>query len=151
MKNTPADSQDNICVIRYSQEYYESLKELLSSVYDSCIDQDTLEKKYLGDTCFILLAIKDNSVLVGCSFVEKQVDYIRPSKKLYVTYVAVDKKYRKSGVGRMMFKTIEDECRKSGFSVIELTSADFREGAHMFYDAIGFHKKKTTVFIKEIS
>ena len=34
-------------------------------------------------------------------------------------------------------------------SAVELTSANFREGAHAFYKALGFTIKNTTVFIKE--
>ena len=137
--------------IRYYQSSdYWMLIALLKKVYDSNIDQETLERVYVSDTRSILVAVTEDHILVGCTFIEEQEDYVRPSRILYVTYVAVDEEYRKHGIGRLLFDKVEEECLKKACSAIELTSADFRTEAHAFYNKLGFTKKKTTLFIKEV-
>ena len=75
---------------------------------------------------------------------------MRPSRILYITYVAVDENYRKHGIGRKLLSKVEKICKERACSAIELTSADFRTDARAFYNKLGFTKKKTTLFIKEI-
>ena len=140
----------DICVREYQNSDYAGLKSLLSKVYNSAIDQQTLQDYYITNNRTILIASLEDNTCVGCAFLEVQQDYIRPNKVLYVTYVAVDEKYRKKGIGRQLFIFIETFCEKKGCLAIELTSADFRTGAHEFYKALGYSRKKTTVFIKEV-
>lgn len=133
----------------YQSSDYPELVTLLQKVYGSTIDKNILEGNYISDCRSIIVAVTEDS-LVGCAFEEVQVDYVRPSRVLFVTYVAVDEEYRKHGIGRKLFAFIENSCSEKNCSSIELTSADFRKEAHAFYTALGFTKKKTTVFIKEI-
>ncbi len=139
-----------ITVRDYSSSDYIELISLLNKVYGSEIDQKTLEEKYLTSERRIYVAVTEDNDLVGCIFTELQEDYIRPSRMIYVTYVAVNEDYRQCGIGRKMFEYVEDMCCKKRCSAIEFTSADFRIGAHVFYDKLGYTKKKTTHFIKEI-
>ena len=121
----------------------------MNNVYNSHIDQNTLEEKYITQKRSIIIAQVCNR-LVGCTFLEIQEDYVRPGRILYVTYVAVDEKHRKYGIGKILLSEAEKICKEARCSAIELTSADFRTGAHAFYETLGFTRKKTTVFIKEI-
>ena len=134
----------------YTPTDYYNLSCLLAKVYGSHIGKDTLEEKYITDEREILVAAIDGDKIVGCVFTEVQEDFIRPRRVMYVTYVAVDEAYRKLGIGRKLMGRIENMCIEKDCSAIELTSADFRTGAHAFYESIGFSKKKTTVFIKEL-
>lgn len=140
-------------VEEYSNLYYADLFSLLNSVYDSTIDQQTLEKNYIGKDKHILVAINKNNqpTLIGCAFVEFQYDYVRPKKIGYVTYVAVNENFRHQGIGKELMSAVENLCKYNNCSAIELTSANFRTKAHLFYDSLGFTKKATTVFIKEIN
>lgn len=133
----------------YQSSDYPELVTLLQKVYGSTIDKNILEGNYISDCRSIIVAVTEDS-LVGCAFEEVQVDFVRPSKVLYVTYVAVDENYRKHGIGRKLFERVENIAKENTCSSIELTSADFRTGAHAFYNSLGFTKKKTTLFIKEI-
>ena len=56
----------------------------------------------------------------------------------------------KQGIGNQMFEFLIKKAQACQCTAIELTSANYRKGAHAFYKAIGFSPKKTTVFIKEI-
>lgn len=140
----------NITIRYYQENDYRLLIKLLEKEYGSQIDQATLEKEYVSNKRSIIIAVSDEDLLVGCTFLEIQEDFVRPSKVLYVTYVAVDENYRKHGIGRKLFERVENIAQENTCSSIELTSADFRTGAHAFYNSLGFTKKKTTLFIKEI-
>lgn len=136
---------------RYKHSDYNALIKLLGKVYGSKIDQETLEKHYVNSKCDILVAVEsDSDSLVGCSFIEIKEDYVRPERIIYVTYVAVDEKFRHKGIGKMLIDKVEQMCCELECSAIELTSANYRTGAHAFYDRLGFTKKKTTVFIKDV-
>ncbi len=135
----------------YVSSDYAELRTILNRVYDSSIDQVTLEDKYITPCRTILVAVDNTSnSIIGCAFIEFQEDYIRPAKVGFVTYVAVDESARRQGVGRALFRAIESLCADKKVLAIELTSANHRTGAHAFYESIGFTKKKTTVFIKEL-
>ena len=140
----------DITIRKYKCTDYSELAELLGIEYNSRIDQNTLEKKYISEERSILVAVTNTNQVVGCSFLEIQEDFIRPSRIMYVTYVAVNQQFRKNGIGRKLFNAIELECNTNNCSAIELTSANYRTEAHAFYIALGFTKKKTTLFIKEL-
>ena len=138
-----------LLIREYESGDFGGLIRLLSDVYGSKVTQDVLETEYLSDGKHIIVAVRGDE-LIGCSFVSMDRDYIRESLVAFVTYVAVDSRLRKSGIGSKMFDYIEALAVKNGCGSIELTSADYREDAHAFYKALGFSNKKTTVFIKEI-
>lgn len=138
-------------VRNYCNSDYSGLLDILGKVYDSKITQDILEKQYISNNRLILVAETSEKKLVGCTFLEIMEDYIRPNRILYVTYVAVDEKYRNHGIGKMLLYAAETKSKEFGCSAIELTSANFRKGAHEFYIRLGFTKKDTTHFIKELA
>lgn len=140
----------NISVRFYESCDYKELIILLNQVYNSVIDKKDLEEKYLSDCKYILVATDSENHIIGCTFIEIQEDFIRPNKISFVTYVAVDERYRHHGVGTKLLKYVELISHNKGCTAIELTSANYRTGAHAFYESIGYTKKKTTVFIKEI-
>lgn len=140
----------DIIIRKYQSKDYLSLLKLLEKEYGSHIDQQTLEEKYLTESRTIIIAENDSGILVGCTFIELQKDFIRPKKIGFVTYVAVDFHYRKQGIGRKLMEYVEYFCRTVQCSAIELTSANFRSVAHTFYKSLGFTKKETTLFIKEL-
>lgn len=139
-----------IKIISYQPNYFSRLFALLKNVYDSTIDQENLEKNYVDGVNSIILAVDSESdKVVGCAFLQIRIDYIRDEQLCFVTYVAVDATYRKRGIGRMLFNEVENRAIQADCKSIELTSANYREDAHSFYESIGFSKKKTTIFIKE--
>lgn len=136
-------------IIEYSSIFYKPLLSILKEVYDSDIERNVLEEMYLGSGKNIYLAKADDNI-IGCAFLEMKRDYVRPYKYGFISYVAVDKSYRQHGIGRKLIEKIIDVARANDCSAIELTSANSRETAHIFYQTLGFTKKKTTVFIKEL-
>ena len=134
----------------YQKRDYTELLSLLDAAYNSTITQEVLEKEYISSTRSILVAVNESDHVVGCTFVEIQEDYVRPNRIAYVTYVAVDENCRRQGIGKKLLAAVEMICKIRNCSAIELTSADFRVGAHEFYKSLGYTKKATTVFIKEL-
>ena len=142
----------DLIVREYGNQDFEGLSRLLHEAYDATIEEEILKRHYLGETKKIIIAANaDFDIPVGCAFAEIQTDYVRPDKILYITYVAVDEQYRGQGIGRKIMDYIEVMGTKLKCNAIELTSANFRTGAHAFYKALGFTIKKTTHFIREIN
>ena len=139
-----------VSIRNYDTAYFSQLYLLLADVYSTSITQECLERNYLGHNKQIVIALLNNRV-VGCAFLEYDTDYIRDRKTVFVSYVAVDKAFRQHGIGSKIFSAVEDWARQRACSAIELTSANYRTSAHAFYHALGFSKKQTTVFIKELS
>lgn len=138
----------NLMIIEYNEECFNQLANLLGTIYGSKISKEVLEKYYLSNNKKIYLAKIDDTI-VGCAFLEIKIDYIRPYTYGYITYVAVDENYRKMGIGRTILEHIVTVSKELGCSTVELTSANSRVNAHIFYESLGFTKKKTTVFIKD--
>ena len=54
--------------------------------------------------------------------------------------VAVDPQMQGRGIGKAMMRFARDVCRDKGCYKLSLTSNQVREGAHAFYEAIGFER-----------
>lgn len=136
-------------VIGYSSKYYSGLFNILKDIYETNITQNQLESNYISDNKNIFLAVL-NEKIVGCAFLEIKMDYVRNYKYGFISYVAVDAEYRHRGIGKNLIETLIKISKNSECSAIELTSANYRTNAHKFYETLGFTKKKTSVFIKEL-
>ena len=58
--------------------------------------------------------------------------------RLLVEAVRVDEKLRGNGLGTAMMEWAISEGRRRGASLVQLTSDKSREGAHRFYERLGF-------------
>ena len=54
--------------------------------------------------------------------------------------VAVDPQTQGRGIGKAMMRFAREICRSKGCYKLSLTSNQLREGAHAFYEAIGFER-----------
>ena len=54
--------------------------------------------------------------------------------------VAVDPQTQGRGIGKAMMRFAREICRSKGCYKLSLTSNHLREGAHAFYEAIGFER-----------
>jgi ribosomal protein S18 acetylase RimI-like enzyme len=64
--------------------------------------------------------------------------------------VVVDQRYRQQGIGGALLSAIERRAQTMGCSLIFLTTADRRDGAHAFYRRIGFEETGRR-FVKSLS
>lgn len=140
----------NVLIRQYKTKDFDRLAALLGSAFNVQITREDVENHSINDRKNILIAEDtDKKFVIGCAFLSLEEDYIRKVKSLYVTYVTVDNEYRKTGVGTKIFSEIINIAKMKKYDSIELTSANFRKGAHEFYKSLGFDVKKTTVFIKD--
>ena len=139
-----------VTITDYESKYFNGLSLLLKTAYNSTISQDLLEEHYVNSSNDIILAVDGEDAVAGCAFLEYRKDYVRPTKWMYVTYVAVDEKLRRMGIGSKLFREIERRAVAEKCAHIEFTSANYRKDAHAFYDSLGYTKKKTTIFIKDM-
>ena len=59
-------------------------------------------------------------------------------KQVYIHQIAVHERYRKQGIGRALFQTIEDLAEQQGITHLELDSWAFNTDAHAFFEKLGF-------------
>lgn len=59
----------------------------------------------------------------------------------YIYAMVVDERYRGTGIGTELIKTVIQTARTRGLKRIELDSAFQREQAHTFYEHLGFEKR----------
>jgi len=57
--------------------------------------------------------------------------------------LVVDEKYRGSGAGRMLVERVEEWARERGAIEVSLRSNIVRDGAHKFYQHLGYEVQKT--------
>lgn len=67
-----------------------------------------------------------------------------------VSTLVVKEASRNQGIGRQMMAAAEDQARKMGCKAIEITSADYRKGAHVFYARIGY-TRTAVKFVRKLA
>ena len=92
----------------------------------------------LADPRAEVLVAEDAGALVGAAtyFFVPQVHKDQPWCR--VTTLVVDEGHRGHGIGRMLLEAAERAAQEASCSRIEATSALHREGAHRFYEGIGY-------------
>lgn len=69
---------------------------------------------------------------------------------LVVEDMIVDKKYRKRGIGRALFQTLERQAVAQGCTQVILVTESERTDACRFYESIGFHPSKNKGYKKKL-
>ena len=91
-----------------------------------------------------------NSKVIGYFILNEMIDIVRNLKIYHIDYVCVDKDYRGRGFGTEMMKYAIEYAKENGVARVELTSGNQRESAHKLYLSLGFVKRDTSVFRKEL-
>lgn len=64
--------------------------------------------------------------------------------------IAVDEKFKRQGIGRMLIEAVEVWAKDTGAAGIRLVSGTTRTDAHNFYKSCGFSGDKEQVNLKKI-
>jgi GNAT superfamily N-acetyltransferase len=71
--------------------------------------------------------------------------------KVEVVGLVVDEKWRGKGIGKILMREAEKYARGLGYKVIRLRTNVVRDGAHKFYETLGYALKKTShMFLREL-
>lgn len=66
-----------------------------------------------------------------------------------VTALVVARNRRRMGIGKALISSLETVARKAGCTKIEITSGTQRDGAHAFYERLGYCEKRKR-FLKSL-
>ena len=133
----------NIIVRKYNDADFEQTDKLLFEAFG-------YHKEHMRDYKVFEFVASLDEVVVGYFNLMEEIDIIRNIKIFHVGYVCVDSTYRGKGIGKMMMEYAINYAKDNGATRMELTSGNQREAAHRFYLTLGFAKRDTSVFRKEL-
>lgn len=90
-----------------------------------------------GDELFVA-EVDGDVVGLANLHVAPSVEYDAPAGKLGA--LVVDERHRGSAVGRALVGAVEERARGRGCTLLFLTTAEHRTGAHVFYERLGFER-----------
>lgn len=119
-------------------------------VYDIINESFNYEKKLVKNPSVFEFVAKIDDVIVGYFNIHEELDVIRNIKIHHLGYVCVRKEYRSQGIGRKMVEYAINFSKENNATRIELTSCNNREIAHKLYLSLGFEKRDSAIFRKEL-
>lgn len=133
----------NIVVRKYKETDYEGANRVLMEAFGYVKEKISDERVYEFVACI-------DEVVVGYFNLMEEMDVIRNIKIFHVGYVCVDNNYRGKGIGHIMMEYAIKFAKESHAVRLDLTSGNKREAAHKLYLSLGFEKRDTSVFRKEL-
>jgi predicted N-acetyltransferase YhbS len=114
------------------------LDELGFPVEDSEVESRLIDIQARDDD--VVLVAEGEGRVVGCvSF--HLMNYFTFNKRVCrITTLIVDSSLRNQGIGKELILAAESFARQKDCLAIEVTSADYRTGAHQFYAQLGYPK-----------
>lgn len=136
-------SGDSMIVKRYNDSYFDEVNWLLNEAFN-------VNKSGISSHSAYEFVALDNDEVVGYFILNEMIDVVRNVKFFHVDYVCVSLMHRRRGVGRLMMEYAEIFAKENGGKYLELTSGFQREDAHKLYLSIGFIKRDSAIFRKEL-
>ena len=101
-----------------------------------------------------LFILKNNSVIIGCIALsnEKDIEYTdvkwltKDDKNLYLHRLAVDPKFQKKGIGKLLMDFAEDYARNNKFISVRLDTFSKNERNNRFYKSRKYTKLDDVYF-----
>jgi len=88
-----------------------------------------------------LLVAEEDSAVIGVGHLHVCELFHEPGSLGRIMAIVVRDSHRRSGVGRLLLNTIEAVAREAGCTKMEITSGVHRDGAHAFYESLGYIEK----------
>lgn len=133
----------NTIVRGYSDSDFEAVSKII-------FDSFGYEKSHVrSDTAYEFVAEIDG-VVVGYFILNEMIDIIRNFKVYHIDYVCVDDNYRGKGIGTTMMNFAIQYAKENNIRRLELTSSNSRISAHKLYEKMGFDKRDSSIFRKEL-
>ena len=103
-----------------------------------------LVKKQLSDADkTLLVAVRDETLLVGLVSVNFLTRLNRTSPEMYLPELIVTQKYQRQGIGKRLIDACISLANEKNCFRIRLESGNFRAESHKFYTALGFESNST--------
>jgi GNAT superfamily N-acetyltransferase len=97
-----------------------------------------------------LVVAESGSTLLGLAHLHVARLIHEPHRVGRVAALVVRSGWRRKGIGRALMASLEKLALQAGCSTIELTSSTHRDGAHLFYESLGYAKKSWRL-VKELT
>ena len=133
----------NIVVRKYQEDDFAATDQLL-------FDSFGYHKENMSDSRVYEFVACDEGKIVGYFNLMEEIDIIRNLKAFHVGYVCVDPNCRGKGIGHIMMEYAISFAKENHATRMDLTSGNKREAAHRLYLSLGFEKRDTSVFRKEL-
>lgn len=98
--------------------------------------------KVVGDRDLLVFVARAGDDVVGYAIGSRDayddIDGIRDASYLYIDQIAVDPARRREGTGRRLVEKLVAAAAGEGIERVVLDTWAFNEGAHRFFEAVGF-------------
>jgi len=95
----------------------------------------------------IFIAEKDK-IIIGFAVIT-EVLFLGMGRMAELQSILIDKNYRKCGIGRLLLRQCEKWCIEYCYSEVILSSRVQLEGAHQFYEKLGYRKFKQSYYFQK--
>ena len=108
---------------------------------------------WLADPISGVLVAEHGGLVIGCLSVHAVPYLERTGRWARIESLVIDEAARGTGAGRALLHTAENVARRWGCLAMEVTSARARDGAHAFYQRMGYTDvcSRSGRFLKELS
>jgi GNAT superfamily N-acetyltransferase len=101
--------------------------------------RERVERLSSSDTDRLVVAELDGEI-VGLASLHTSLSIAYDSPAAKLSAIVVDERHRRGGIGQALVEEMEREAERQGCYLVFLTTAGRREGAHAFYERIGFEE-----------
>jgi GNAT superfamily N-acetyltransferase len=126
-----------------------AFEKLVPQLSENCAipTPEVLNEIINSGNCKVFVAETDGEIVGTLTLVTYRIP---TGMKAWIEDVVVDKSMRGKGIGRILTQHAIDYAKKTGISKIDLTSSPFRIAANELYQKMGFQKRETNVYRKEL-
>lgn len=133
----------NIVIREYLDSDYDSVYPLLLSVFH-------VQKENVHDGRAHEFVCEYDGIVVGYFILNEMRDVVQDFLTYHVDYVCVDSAYQGRGIGRKMMDFVIHYAESHQVKRLELTSRNERVVAHQLYSSLGFEKRDSSIYRKEL-
>ena len=111
-----------------------------------CTTKDHINESLSNNPEIVMIAYADKEVAgFICGNIRQSMCY--RTKQGIVAELFINKEYRRSGVGKQLITSIENEFIKNDISIIKLDTSVENISAQKFYESCGYSGKKECEFV----
>ena len=135
-------------LLKYSDSDFTDLSSLMQELSGSIVFTRESLDRMLADQYSHLYVIREEDRIVACASL---CIFHQPfSTDATIESVVVSSKMRGKGLGRKLMEHLIDEAARMKVDCIHLTSNPKREAANALYQKMGFEKKETNCYMKNL-
>ena len=135
-------------LLTYTPSDFTDLASLMQELSSNIVFTRESLERMLADPNSHLYVIRDKDRIVACASL---CIFHQPfSTDATIESVVVSSKMRGKGLGRKLMEHLIDEATKMKVDCIHLTSNPRREAANALYQKMGFERKETNCYMKNL-